>query len=350
MTPLIHPQLVNDPFGDPGLFLEFKFRKRAIIFDLGDLAPLPARKLLRITDAFVSHAHMDHFSGFDRLLRICLGRDKQLRMYGPPGFLDKVEHRLASYSWNLVENYKTDFNIQATEISPDGAVKIAEFKCRSGFTRQPLEEVRLSDGVLLDEDDFRVRATFLDHQIPCLAFSLEEKVHVNVWKNKLEEMGLGVGPWLRELKDAVIRGHSDDTEIQAIWRDEDGQQRRAVRLGDVRKAALRIVPGQKVTYVVDAVYHPENAARIVDLAHGSDYLFIEAVFLHTDAERAADRYHFTARQAGEIARKAGAVRVIPFHFSPRYGGEAERLRDEVLNAFSSSVGGPIGSGANADLK
>ncbi len=92
---------------------------------------------------------------------------------------------------------------------------------------------------------------------------------------------------------------------------------------------LQIAPGQKIAYVTDAAYTLTNAARILDLARGADYLFIEATFLHGEHERARERYHLTAHQAGLLARQAGAARVVPFHFSPRYRGEEEKLLKEL---------------------
>ena len=54
-----------------------------MLFDLGLNYHLAPRKLLEITDVVVSHAHMDHFIGFDHLLRLRLRDDRPLRFFGP---------------------------------------------------------------------------------------------------------------------------------------------------------------------------------------------------------------------------------------------------------------------------
>jgi len=334
MKPLFHPSLINEPFGDPGVYIDFLFERRAILFDLGELSHLPPRKLLRISHIFVSHTHVDHFIGFDHLLRLCLGREKRLSIYGPPGFVDQVWHRLSTYTWNLVQNFPTDFTITATELHPGGKAISTEFHCKQGFRGNSITAYTVTDNILLDEETFRIRASFLEHRIPVLAFSLEEKNHVNVMKNRVKELGLQVGPWLTELKHTVLGGGSDDEPFRAWWKDGAKIYEQWIALKELKRNILLIVPGQKITYVTDAAYTPHNSAHIVELAQGSDYLFIEAGFLEEDAARAAEKCHLTARQAGLLARDAKTARVIPFHFSPKYLGEEERLRIELENARS----------------
>ncbi len=94
MNPVFHPQLVNGPLGDPALYIDMKFAQRAILFDLGEIRSLTPRKILKISHVFISHTHMDHFIGFDHLLRICLGRPKVVNLYGPPNFLDQVKNKI----------------------------------------------------------------------------------------------------------------------------------------------------------------------------------------------------------------------------------------------------------------
>lgn len=337
MNPILHPLLVNGPFGDPALYVEFKFAKRALLFDLGDLHALPARKMLRLTDIFVSHLHVDHVIGFDQVLRTLIGRAQLIRLYGPAGFLDAIEHRLAGYAWNLVDRYETDLVFRATEVLSAEKARQAVFSMKKRFRREGERDLSLTDGVILEDGMISARAAILDHGIPCLAFAVQEKLHVNVWKPRLQEMGLPVGPWLRDLKDAVQADAPDDTEIPIYARraQEDGNT--SLALGLLKEKVLSIVPGQKIAYVVDALFSEENARRIVELARDADVLFIEAAFAQEDEERAADRCHLTTGQAGYLAGRAGVRRMEPFHFSPRYQGEEQRLRAEAEAAFAAAA-------------
>jgi len=328
MRPIFTAYLVNESFGDPGVYVDFRFERRALLLDLGDNAVLPPRKLLRLSHVFVSHTHMDHFIGFDRLVRICVGRHAALALFGPPGFIDRVEHRLASYTWDRVDRYEQALVVTATEVGADGRTRTARFDTRRGFAREPLADGRAADGILVDEDQFRVRCALLDHRTPCLGFAIEEKTHVNVWKNRLVEMGLKTGPWLAELKRAALEGRRGDEPIRVWWREAEGVHERFLPYGEL-KTCLEFVPGEKLCYVTDVLYHDANFERIVALARGADLLFIETVFLDEDVSHASEKQHLTAGQAGRIARAAGARNVVPFHFSPRYTERESELRAEL---------------------
>lgn len=338
MRPTFHPDLVNGAAGDPVLFVDCLFEHRALLFDLGEISALPPRKLMRISHVFVSHAHMDHFIGFDWLLRILLGREKDLQLFGPPGFLAQVEHKLRAYTWNLVRNYASDFTLRVTEVDGSGAGWRASFRCHSAFHREDEASAACPENILLREPALQVRCALLDHGgIPCLAYALEEQAHVNVWKNRLQELGLPVGAWLRDLKQAVLRGEPEQWPVRVAWREDGAQRERRLPLAEL-KSALRIVPGQKIAYVTDVAWHQDNVRRIVELARNADLLYIEAAFLERDAEHGRRKFHLTARQAGEIARAANAGCVIPLHFSPRYAGEEKAmLRAEVAAAFGGKV-------------
>ncbi|MFZ3250805.1 MAG: MBL fold metallo-hydrolase [Pseudolabrys sp.] len=331
MRPLLHPTLVNGRTGDPVLYIETLFERRAILFDLGDLSNLPARKLQRLEHVFVSHTHIDHFIGFDRLLRVLVGRKKTLKLYGPSGFIEHVHHKLQGYRWNLVDRYVSDLALEVTEVGTALDTHKARFRLKSAFTAENMASGRATDGILCHEAGFRVETAVLDHRTPCLAFAIQETAHVNVWKNRLEELGLPIGPWLRELKRAVVERKSDGDLIQVGIR-TTSQDVNEMPLGILRKA-IAVTPGQKVAYVTDAANTSANRAAIIALALNADLLFIEAAFAEADAQLATERAHLTTDAAGRLARAAGVRRVEPFHFSPRYSGQEARMMNEVMAAF-----------------
>jgi ribonuclease Z len=152
-----------------------------------------------------------------------------------------------------------------------------------------------------------------------------------VWKSRLAERELPVGPWLRELKQAVTE-HRPGDYLLRVPAGHGSPSIREMPLADL-SGILTVTPGQKIAYVTDTADTPANRAAAVSLVQNADMLFIEAPFVQADAALAAKRSHLTTAAAGAIAREARVRRVEPFHFSPRYAGQEARLLNEVNAAF-----------------
>jgi len=332
MRPSFLPRLVNGPFDDPGLFIPFLLEKRAIIFDLGDIYSLSTRDILKISHVFISHTHMDHFVGFGRLLRLFLGREQHLYLYGPEGFLKNVEGKLAGYSWNLVEHYSNLFALNVTEVHPDYMIT-RNYICQNRFIPASEDIKQPFDGLLHKEPALSVSAEILDHSIPCLGFTIEERFHINIMKESVTGLGLDIGPWLNEFKQTLYNNKDPDSEFEVKYGRQASSKKRFI-LGDLAKRIALITPGQKISYIVDAGYSKSNVEKIVRLAKNVDHLFIEAAFLEKDRDIAEKKCHLTARQAGSIAGKAGVKQFTPFHFSPRYKGLGHLLEKEAMDAYN----------------
>jgi ribonuclease Z len=333
MRPSFHPRLINDPFSDPGLFIPFLYEKRALLFDLGELKALSPKDLLKVTHVFVTHTHMDHFIGFDTLLRIFLGREKDIHLFGPPGFLGHVEGKLAGYTWNLVNEYQTNFGLKVTEVQKENMLT-KTYLCRDRFRSESLPEVVPFTGILLREPSYSVESVFLDHRTPCLGLCLVENFTINIIKEALREMELSVGPWLTRFKRALYEKQDPRMEFLVTW-EEKGKVIREKRfvLGDLAVKIGRISPGQKIAYITDIIGSPENDEKVVRLSGEADQLFIEAAFLDCDREIARKKYHLTAKEAGELAKRARVKQFTLFHFSPRYYGREADIEREALEAF-----------------
>jgi ribonuclease Z len=336
MNPSFSSYLVNDCFGDPGVYVEVRWSKRALLFDLGQNDALGSTRLLRANDLFVSHTHMDHFIGFDAVVRVALGRGKTLRLYGPPGLIENVNGKLRGYTWNLVDGYP--LSIEVREFGPQ-EVRHATFHAASGFVPSepavhPLQaHPRTGVFTVLDDPMFTVKAVALNHRIPCFAYALEERFHINVNKQRLHDAELPVGGWLKDVKQYLWEGKPEDFRFTAVLFDEHRRMEREFVLGDFARRFLTITRGQKLAYVVDTRYDEDNEAKIVALAKHADLFYCESPYLDMDAEKARDRYHLTARQAGIMARNAGVRELIVFHFSPRYTGQGEAIEQEAQEAF-----------------
>lgn len=330
MRTVFLPSFVNRPCEDPGLWVDLQDEARSILLDLGDLRHVPARKLLRVERAVVTHTHMDHFVGFDHLLRLALGRERELVVTGPVGFLDRVAGKISAYTWNLIRDYP--IRLRAEELD-GGLLRSVLYRGESGMLPEPLPDRRV-EGTLHAERLYTVHAVPLDHGVPVLGVSLRETEHLSVNRDRLLRMGLVPGPWLRDLKEAVRRCEPGDVVVEAA---EQGGGTRALPRDALAEALILRRPGQCLAYVTDVRYTRENIERIVALARGVDLFVCEAAFLEADSALAAERSHLTARQAGWLAREAGAKRLAPCHLSPRYKGREREILDEAEAAF----GGPL---------
>ena len=323
MKTTLRPRLLNGQTGDPAVLVSMRWQGRALLIDLGRIDRTPASVLLGIEAVFVSHAHMDHFMGFDQLLRLFLARDTTLRLYGPEGIADCVQGKLAGYVWNLTDEYQ--FAIDVTEI---GATTMTDWRFAASrrFTREQIGR-RPFSGVVMTDRVITVEAAPLDHKIVSMAYAVTERTHLNVRADALASSGFRPGPWLNRLKEAVRSGARADVAIEVA----PGERR---SLGELRDALLDVTPGQKIAYVVDTLFSPGNAAKIVRLAAGATLFFCEAPFLEEDIDQATKRYHLTAGQAGALARAAGAQRLHVFHFSPRYEGRYGEIQAEAQAEFA----------------
>jgi ribonuclease Z len=323
MKPTFIHRLINGPFEDPSLFVRIIREKRAFLFDIGSLNRLKPGDLQKITDVFVTHTHIDHFIGFDSLLRALLRRETPLRVYGPANITDCIEGKLRGYTWNLIEEYPLKIKVLSIK---DNMISSSSFYAENRFERSE-NSMSTSDGTLLQEPLLKVKAIQLDHQIPCLSFSLEEEYHININKSALIKKGLPVGPWLSELKSAIRENKSGDTEFIISNKSHTLEE---------LKEITTITKGQKVSYVTDASLTEENINKIITFVQDSDTLYCEAYFLEKDRDRALERSHLTAKTTGRIAREAGVKNLVVMHFSPKYRKESETPEDEAMREFRSA--------------
>lgn len=319
MKPVFHHKAVNSPFDDPVVYVRVLRERMAILLDAGDLASLSQRDVQKVRHVLVTHMHIDHFVGFDMLLRILLPRTEPLFLYGPEGLIDCVEGKLRGFTWNLVTHYPIELIV--CEVRRE-EVRRASFRAKERFLRRHLGSAPYGE-VLLETELLIVRNVLLAHDVPTLGFAIEEKVHINIDKARLVDRGFPVGPWLSEFKRAIRRGMPDELVDTGTGR---------YRTGDLTDI-YTLTRGQKIAYVMDSSPTPENVASIAEFVRGADTLYIEAYFLDREMDLARERNHLTARLAGSIARRAAVGNVSLLHFSPRYRDCPEAIVEEAMESF-----------------
>jgi ribonuclease BN (tRNA processing enzyme) len=289
-----------------------------LLFDLGSGERLSARVAHQVTDVFISHAHLDHFSGFVSLMRSRIGDFPPCRLYGPPGLVGHVAGFLQGALWDRVE-----LNAPRFEVMEFDGQTLHHYELQATQPWPQLQEVRaVQEGLIREEAGFRIRAVVLDHNgTPVIAYALEPGKQVNVRKDRLAARGLEPGPWLSELKQHVVADRSA-ARIQL----PDGSDASVAALAD---ELLLISPGKRLVYATDLADTADNRQCVIALAQQAHTFFCEAPFIEAEAEHALRNGHLTTRACAEIANAAGVTRLVPFHLSRRHQADAQQIYAEI---------------------
>lgn len=254
------------------------FRDNLFMIDCGEGAQLTLRrmkmKFSRLNHIFISHLHGDHCFGLPGLL-------STLALHDKGGTVTIHTFKDGAKVFGGMLKYfcrEMPFDIRFNIIEPTTAV--------------------------IYEDDAMTVSTFpLYHRIPCVGFIFREK------------------PKLRHLRGDMIKFFNvpirelHGIKCGADFVTPDGQVIANSRL------TTPADPSKSYAYCSDTMFDP----RVANSVKGVDVIYHEATYDDAFAAKARERGHSTAREAGIIAREAGASRLILGHFSKRYLSESEHL-------------------------
>lgn len=239
-----------------------------------------------LNDIFFTHFHADHFLGFPGLLRTMAlqGRTEPLHAWGPPGAIRHLR--------------------QAASLGAE----------RASF---PIEIHELDPGAALRRQGYSIVAAAAVHRGPiALNYALVEDLRRGRFNpDRARELGIPEGPlWGR-----IHKGESITLDDGRIIEPQ-------VLVGPTRYGRRVVIGGD--TRPCDAT---------VELARDADLLVHEATFADEEAERARETGHSTAREAAEVAARAGVRRLVITHVSARYTRDIADLEREARAVFPATV-------------
>ncbi len=166
-------------------------------------------------------------------------------------------------------------------------------------------------GVIHRDEVFTLRCGRLAHSIDTFGYRVEEPDGRRFVPERLEALGIEGADRGRLRSDGSIVHGGRRVDLEAVT--------------DHR-------PGQAVAFIMDTGW----CDAALELADGADLVVCESTFLSCDEHLAAEYGHMTARQAGRLAREAGARRLVLTHFSRRYD-DAEAFGREARAEFPDVV-------------
>ncbi|MGM9853282.1 MAG: ribonuclease Z [Muribaculaceae bacterium] len=257
-----------------------EYRGKLMLVDCGEGAQLSiCRQHLnfsRLTDVFISHLHGDHLLGLPGLL-------STLSLHGKGG---KVRVHIFEKGARLMHEilstvgHETSFEIEYDILNPNGM------------------------HVIYEDNALTVTSFPLYHSVPCVGFRFDEKPkprHLRGDMAKFLEIPV------REL--AGIKAGADFVRADGTVFTND-------------RLTTPADPSASYAYCSDTMFNPAVAESV----RGVDLLYHEATYGDELAVKGAERGHSTASEAAEIARLAGAKRLLIGHYSSRYNDTDELLQ------------------------
>lgn len=268
-----HPAIILKAFGETMLFDCGEGTQRQLIF--AKVSPM------KISKIFLSHYHGDHILGLPGLLQSMnfRGREKKLTIYGPKGLYD---------------------------------LKDSLFKLGYSKIEFPIEFIEIGSQTIESDEDYIIKSQHVNHNVPCLAYSVEELKKPRFNREKAIELGVPVGPDFGRLH------NGEEVEI-------DGKIIKPEQvLGPPRK-------GNKITYSGDTT----PCSEMVDFAKDSTILIHESTYMSEDADKAVENFHSTSADAAKIAKDSNSKELILTHFSTRYT-QTDGLLKEAKEIFENT--------------
>ena len=331
MTTNLAFKLVNGLNGDPAVYVSLPQSGDAILFDAGLLEALSNRELLKIRTVCVSHTHLDHFQGFDKLLRVNVPHFRTLEVIGPDGILKNILGKIASYTWNLLEPDQVNFIIH--EVSTKGTLKSWRVTNTNDFIPvqipSAIDTTNTPEGVArvqILHGKYLIDAITLDHGMPVCAFVLRLPDTSHVITENLIPLGLAPGPWLGELQRQISNGGQNSMI--------DAGGAHPFEASELAKKILSFRPGPSLGYITDIVFSAQNIARLKKLGSQISTLVCECNYQTIHQDKAFAKKHLTTRQASLIAASLGAQELKVFHISNIYGESFMESEAQAANLFA----------------
>ena len=269
------------------IFEYYGEEKDTILFDCGEGTQrqlmLAGINFMDIDKIFISHWHADHFAGLIPLIQTMNleKRKKELKIFAPEA-----------------ERFVADI------------IDLGYFGLRFPITaiNVPFEGDEIAK--ILDEPEYEILSIPTLHTVPSSAYCFKEKDRWSIDINKLKELGLKRGYWLKKLK-------------------KEGKAEYKGKTVDIKKVA-NTKPGVSVVYTGDT----KACRTVVKISQDADMLIHDATFLDADKERG--KYHATSKEAAEIANKANVKQLVLTHVSRRYT-DTKPLEEEARSVFPNST-------------